>query len=180
MKSLKKILAASALGLGLLAASAQAHIVGLGWTDLGGGLVKFDALHWHGSQTAASVANDYMTIDGINYYFTSVTNNASAMTGLTGALVNSTYSSYSAGTLTALGTAGNAGPTNDWMHVTVALSGGAHTLTAPFGTGGLTSWTLDGAITTTSITVPDASATLALLGFAMLGLARLSRAGRKA
>ena len=177
MNSQKNILVTAALGLGFLATSAQAHMVGLGWSDLGGGLVQFDALHWHGAQTAASVAGDYMIIDGTNYYFTSVTNNAGSMTGLSGALVNSSYSSFSGNTLFALGTLSGlgTGPVDDWMHVVVALSGGTHTMNAPFGSGGLTSWTLNNNISTATFSLPDSGSTLAFLGLAMLGLVRFSR-----
>lgn len=163
IKTLKQL----ALGavLTLSAASAQAHIIGLGWTFETNGDVTFDALHWHGAHGAAGNLN----IDGVNYAFTSATHNTATMTGLDGALVNSSYSSYNAGTgvLSAIASA------DDWLHVTISgLSAGAHTITSDWGPGGLTSWTLDNNVTTVGITTPtnvSEPATLAIFGLALAG-----------
>jgi len=145
------------------AAPAQAHIVGLGWTFGFGGDITFTALHWHGDRGATVPgvpisSNGALIVDGVSYDFTTVTNDVLVMGGLDGALVNPTYSSYDgAGTLTALGTAGNIGPTDDWLNVTVpGLSAGAHTIDALGCSAGwcLTDWTLAGGVTSVGITAP--------------------------
>lgn len=165
---------------GLLAVPTQAHIVGLGWTFNPDSTVTFDALHWHGNHAVAGA----LIIDGTSYPFTSVTWDTAEMTGLDGALVNASYSAYDgAGTLTAISTEDN------WLHVTVSLTPGEHTIGADYGPGGLTSWTLDDSITSIGIVtppppppsngVPDTGSTLALLGLGVAGLASARRLNKK-
>lgn len=163
IKTLKALVAGSALAIA--AASSQAHIVGIGWSFEGNGDITFDALHWHGSHGAAGA----LKIDGVAYAFTSATHNVTSMTGLDGGLANASYSTYAAGTLTA-----TSGP-NDWLHVTVSgLSVGAHTLSADYGPGGLTSWTLNGGVTSVGIVTPPSTASepgsLALLALGLAGI----------
>ena len=168
-------MAAAVLG----SASAQAHIVGLGWTFEANGDVTFDALHWHNQHAAAGA----LTIDGIDYAFTSFSHNTSSMTGLDGALVNASYSAYDgAGTLSVTGGPSlGGGIVDDWLHVTVSgLSAGAHTITAAAGPGGLTTWTLNGGVTTVGIVTPppspvSAPGTLALMGLGVAGIGFVRR-----
>ena len=150
----------------VLAASAQAHIVGLGWTFEPGGQVTFDALHWHGSHAAAGA----LIVDGTSYNFTSVTWNQATMTGLDGALTNPSYSTFAGGTLTALSV-------DDWLHVTIPpLGAGSHTVTALAGPGQLTQWTLSGGVTGFEIVTPPENGvsepgTIGLLALGLIGVA---------
>mgnify|MGYP000703970917 CR=1 FL=1 len=163
-KSFKALVAGSVLAVS--AAGVQAHIVGIGWTFETNGDLTFDALHWHGAHAAAGS----LIVDGTSYAFTTATHNTAAMTGLDGALTNASYSSYAAGTLTATGSS------DDWMHVTISgLTAGAHSITAEWGPGGLTSWHVDGGLTNIQIVTPPPSnvaepGSLALLGLGLAGL----------
>lgn len=118
---------------------ANAHIVALGWTSLGGGTVAFSALHWHGNHETAGA----LIFDGVSYPFTSVTWDAPVLSGFDGGLVNSEYATYANGTITATTSEDN------WLHVTISGIGpGNHTVTADSGPGQLTEWTLDGDVST--------------------------------
>jgi len=169
-----KQIAVAAAALLALVSSARAHTVALGWTVLPNGDVTFYDAHWHGALGGPA---EYLTIDGINYNFTSVENNLPVRTGLDGALWNPTYYSFDsgAGTLTA-------NPSynyDDWLVVTVSgLTTGSHTFTAS--TAALTYWNIPSSTGNVEFTLPpppapDAGSTVAMLGLALCGFAALRR-----
>ena len=153
----------AALTFGL---SAQAHTIALGWNVLSNGDVTFYDGHWHGALSGPAA---YLTIDGNNYNFTGVLNNTPVLSGLDGAIFNTSYFSYSAGSLTALGSDDN------FLTVTVSgLTTGSHTFNAsPVA---LTSWNIPSSNGNIEFSlppppppsgVPDGGSTVALLGAAM-------------
>ena len=171
MKHLKNLILGSLVAL-TIGASAKAHTVALGWNVLLNGDVQFFNAHWHGFQTGPA---GFLTIDGTNYNFTGVINDTNVISGLEGAVFNTTYFSYSGGSLTAIR------PENDYLTVTVSgLSSGNHTFNAS--SIALTAWSIpstNGSITFNvppPANVPDGGSTIALFG---AGLAFVIGARRK-
>lgn len=155
MKTTKPSLVRTTAAVLALCGMANAHIVAVGWEQVGPGSLKFYALHWHGAQDQ-SVSLGGLIFDGVEYPFTSALQNVSSIPGLNGALVNSGYATWDPGTstLNALGVSGNDGPVDDWLVVTISgITRGSHTLGANDGPGQLTAWTLDGGIEDVGIIV---------------------------
>ena len=53
MNTLKKIVAATGLGLFCMAGVANAHLVAFGWKDNGNGTITMFGQHWHGAQSSS-------------------------------------------------------------------------------------------------------------------------------
>ncbi len=169
---------ATLAAVGSFVGEAKAHIVALGWESQPNSDVTFYASHWHGALGAPA---GFLSIDGIQYNFTSSENDVTSRTGLDGALFNTGYYTFGSGTLTSLGTAGLSGPVDDWLLVTVSgLRPGTHTFNTD--TQALTSWNIPGASGDVSFVVapvPEPSTYLAgallLLPFAASTVRRLGK-----
>ena len=74
-----------------MVSTASAHTVSLSWQVQPNGDVMFWNQHWHGS---TSVPDGSLFINGVAYAFTGVINNLTQVTGLDGALINTSYASY--------------------------------------------------------------------------------------
>ncbi|MFT5760327.1 MAG: hypothetical protein ACI9LM_005113 [Alteromonadaceae bacterium] len=146
--------------------NANAHTVSLSWEVLSNGDVKFYDQHWHGVTNTPAGS---LFVDGTEYAFTSVLNGVDSISGLAGALVDSTYATFAGDTLTTLSN-------NNFLTVIISgITAGTHT----FGTTdiALTRWTMPsngGQIEVNIPSVPEPS-TIILLALALVLLVKRNK-----
>lgn len=75
MNIFKKSMLVASLGLIVMASTASAHLVSVGWKDNGNGTVTVWGEHWHGDLSAPSSDNGGVMIDGITFQWTGFQNN---------------------------------------------------------------------------------------------------------
>lgn len=182
-KKLIKLCLSAGIALGISGA-ANAHLVTFGWQDNGNGTVTLWGEHWHGDQSVPSTANGGITISSPTSAFTPY------QVQWAGVLNNVTLATLVGdGTLVGYGDAGNpgSGTEHDWFFTDPLVLGNGDydfftgtnccidTMGAPvrLTVTGITS--VDPGTGPGDVSVPEAGATVSLLGLSLLGLFGFAR-----